>query len=211
MDYSTPAMSALIDAKEWLVKREVDRVLPRTFSKGGVYDRDDLLQVGRMGVLEAVKYWHPEAHNGVVTPPDGWICKSIQDVLVNFLWSMSRRAACLLDDPESINQTPDRFQDLLPTLDDVDIAFDLSANAKTLLECIFSPPPALRDLIDMRWFSKKPQCKNLIPVLRSWLGWTPETCTMVIEEVREKCQWQCNSDRHAAKKVSTVRFSSSKD
>ena len=210
MTFDTPLAVKLVTEREWLVQREVNRQAPRIFH-GGVYDRDDLLQEGRLGVLDAIKWWKPEAHEGVLIPPDGWICKAIQDRLINYFYFQSRRNAYTLENPDLLDQEIDVFQDVLPSVEDIDIIFDLSDEAKTFLSCILDPPEALRGLLYERWNSGKPQCKNLFPVLRQWFGWTAEFCNQVVAELKEKCRWQCHSNRHSAKKVNTHKFSSSRD
>ena len=211
MEMSATDMEKLVQEKMWIVEREVNRNVHRLF-KGGAFDRDDLMQEARLGVMDSVKWWHPERYPGnPQTPPDGWTCKAIQDRLTNYFWFMSRRTLYTLEEPSTIDNEQAIFQDQLPSMEDVDIMFDLSAAAAEFLRCLLNPPAELKDEIHTRWYSGKPQCKNIFPVLRSWLGLTSEACNAVVSELRTKCKWQCHDDRQSAHKTSTLKFSSSRE
>lgn len=180
-------IETMIAEKHNLIEREVNRASGKLY-KQGMADIDDLRQEALRAFCWAVEAFDPEKRP--MSCLDAWIVTSMQNQLNNTLWKTHRKLHFLYDDPATIENEPEPLQMLMPSKEDLDILVPLSEDARMFLDCVFAPSVELKQRISSKWFSGKPHCHNILPIVLEWLGWDQTKFAGVRSELTTKVQYQ---------------------
>jgi len=188
LDLSPESVARMVEEKTHLIERTARKFWRKIFTKSGVIDYDDVLQVTYCAFLDTLKYFHKSGKPMAALDP--YLVMGMKSELLNWIQKTQRQFNYTFDDPSVIDNIPEVVQDLMPTLEDLEIAVPLSSSAAEFLMCIFSPPKELEERIKAKVTSGKPYAKSILPVILDWLKITYDEFNVIRNELREKCRYQ---------------------
>jgi hypothetical protein len=110
--------------------------------------------------------------------------------LTNWVNKTKRQFDLTYDDPSIIENIPEDIQDLMPTMEDIEILSPLSPGAMGFLKCIFTPSDELKARIKAKLTSGRPYAKHILPTILEWMGITYEQYYEIQKELQEKCLYE---------------------
>lgn len=187
IDLSPEAIDQYCRDKKHIVEREANRMYHKMFYKTGVISLDDVIQEAYTGLIVTLGYFNKSKTS--IKGFDAYLCMGIQCELKNWCMRVTRQFNYTYDEPEAVNNIPETLQDLLPTLEDLEIISPLSSEAFEFLTCIFTPPVVLKGRIKAKVTSGKPYCKSILPLILDWLSIGYDDFNVIRDELKQKCKY----------------------
>jgi len=187
--YTTEAeLEKLVIEKKWIAESEAKRFWGRFFVKTGTVGYDDILQEAYKALQITLVYFNKS--KSAFAALDPYMRLGIRGELTNWVNKTKRQFNVTYDDPSVIENIPEDIQDLMPSMEDIEVILPLSPTALDFLKCVFTPNDDLKAKIRAKLTSGRPYSKHILPTIIEWMGITYEQYNEIQRELREKCVYE---------------------